>query len=562
MISEGYDVQYYRVPITPESDFADHTIDSIFKIAIKHCMKPQGMPYFIMNCQMGRGRSTLVTILVWLIFKKLGLIDGKQMQHHKTKSSPDSKAPSIASSPSPSFGAQHPGLSPPPGVRMKLFRVPSTPTLGIRKSNSNPKLSSLNRKKSVFRASNILLEEKEDFDNEHGDYEIINRILRVISNGKVSKQDVDDAIEACGSLYNLKHEMAKGRLKLENSENDDEKELAQYSTTSLLSKYCTLIAFAAFLRSIQLEDIMGGKQYDFEKNSFSSWMNGVPSLQKIRKDIFTLKFDDLIQTYQTKLPQSSNVMLIMNRQGSVLSANTILKADITPTKMGRQKSFRKLKSNEQLQSIKFRYLQDVGIITCAQPPSVVIETILRTKLHLECKGISEENVMDEQKGDNNDNDDEGVEAIWIDLREEPILYIRTRPYVVRNYNRPYQRLPEFDNLLSKNQMDDIAERLKIDLQQEAADNDNKLLVHFETLGQGLKESTLPIDMTNPNEIQTTQQIFDALRSKGYKISYQKLPFNPRNISEFGQLERLGKVIQEQMDKQTTILFNCRQFSSI
>ena len=69
LISEGYDVKYYRVPITPESDLADHTIDSLFRMTIKHCIKPQGMPHFIINCQMGRGRSTLVTMLIWIIFK-------------------------------------------------------------------------------------------------------------------------------------------------------------------------------------------------------------------------------------------------------------------------------------------------------------------------------------------------------------------------------------------------------------------------------------------------------------------------------------------------------------
>eukprot|EP00488_Nonionellina_sp_1-RS-2012_P002389 TRINITY_DN4565_c0_g1_i1.p1 TRINITY_DN4565_c0_g1~~TRINITY_DN4565_c0_g1_i1.p1 ORF type:complete len:111 (+),score=22.86 TRINITY_DN4565_c0_g1_i1:353-685(+) len=79
--------------------------------------------------------------------------------------------------------------------------------------------------------------------NEHGDYEVINRILRVLSNGKSAKADVDEAIAACGDLYNMRHEMARCRLLLENAENDDEKELITYSTKNILSKYCTLIAF-------------------------------------------------------------------------------------------------------------------------------------------------------------------------------------------------------------------------------------------------------------------------------------------------------------------------------
>merc|ERR1719474_549084 len=148
-------------------------------------------------------------------------------------------------------------------------------------------------------------------------------------------------------------------------------------------------------------------------------------------------------------------------------------------------------------------------------------------------------------------------TVWIDLREEPVLYIRTRPYVLRNYNRPYQRLPEFGNL-SAQQIENIAERLKVDIHHEALDNDNKMLVHFETQLHELKESSMPIDMTNPNEIQTTRQIFDALTSRGYQISYQKIPFNPRNSFEHDQVERLGKAITEHIEKDSTIVFNCRQ----
>eukprot|EP01084_Bolivina_argentea_P074160 134554_1 len=242
-----------------------------------------------------------------------------------------------------------------------------------------------------------------------------------------------------------------------------------------------------------------------------------------------------------------NGMKILNRIGSVLSANTILKSDIitaktTTTKKKRICSF-KHKLGEQLSNVKFRFLSDVGIATCSQPPSNVIESILRNKLHLnpttsEC--------------------DQLKRVIWIDLREEPILYIRRRPYVVRNYDRPYQRLPEFDNLLTAQQIDDIAQRLKVDIASEAAENDNKMLVHFESESHELKESILPIDGTNPNCIQTTQQIFDALASKGYPIGYQKLPFNPKNSMQFEQLERLGRVIQSHIETDSTIIFSCRQ----
>ena len=226
----------------------------------------------------------------------------------------------------------------------------------------------------------------------------------------------------------------------------------------------------------------------------------MPSLQKIRRDIPLLSFDDLMQNYRSKMPTSIHAMLILNRQGSVLSANSILKADIAVEK--RAKSFRKLKLNDQFKAVKFRFLEDVGIATCSQPPALVIENILKHRLKLRPQGTSPPGfslmaqTVDEQEAVNGDGggggggDVEQRNTVWIDLREEPVLYIRTRPYVLRNYNRPYQRLPEFGNLTAL-QIENIAERLKVDINHEALDNDNKMLVHFETQLHELKESSMP-----------------------------------------------------------------------
>ena len=463
-----------------------------------------------MNCQMGRGRSTLVTILVYLIFKKLGLL---------SKVNENEMIRTLSFSP--------PAPSPRPPKRNKYLATP----MKIKKSASNPNMT---RAKSKAKSRNI--DGVQDFDDaqieKRGDYEVIYRILRVLSNGKLAKQEVDAAIEECGSLYNLKQKMAACRLMLENSENDDEKELAAYSNKVILSRYCTLIAFAAFLHS----NSELNAQYDFKRHSFSKWLTSVPSLEKIRANILKLSYDDLMQQYSAKLPSKSmNTMLILNRIGSVLSANTILKADIA------QNGGNDTKASKKLKSVKFRYLPEIGVATCSQPPSSVIETILKTKLKMECL----------------DNDEKEDEAIWIDLREEPVLYIRSRPYVVRNYNIPYRRLPEFDNL-AREHLNDIAKRLKHDIHQEAVDNDDKLLTHYEDNGQ-LKENIIRIDATQSNELQTADQIFDALRNKGYPIRYQKVPFNPRNRFEFVQLDTLGKVISNYVQSRATIIFSCRQF---
>ena len=53
--------------------------------------------------------------------------------------------------------------------------------------------------------------------------------------------------------------------------------------------------------------IISRRKYDFNKNSFGQWMKTIPSLQKIRADIPKLGYDDLMQKYQTKMPNKSSM---------------------------------------------------------------------------------------------------------------------------------------------------------------------------------------------------------------------------------------------------------------
>ena len=84
------------------------------------------------------------------------------------------------------------------------------------------------------------------------------------------------------------------------------------------------------------------------------------------------------------------------------------------------------------------------------------------------------------------------QAIWIDLREEPILYIKRYPYVVRGCRQPFTRLPEFDAGLSGNTIEEISDRLKLDVLTEVMEYDDRILVHNEVSNHELKQANLPM----------------------------------------------------------------------
>ncbi len=83
--------------------------------------------------------------------------------------------------------------TPPP---RKLFRIPSTPTVNITRSQSNPNFQTFRpKRKSLKLMKEFSFKEEDEYNGEeHGDYEIIHRIFRLLSNGMKAKENVDLAI--------------------------------------------------------------------------------------------------------------------------------------------------------------------------------------------------------------------------------------------------------------------------------------------------------------------------------------------------------------------------------
>lgn len=54
--------------------------------------------------------------------------------------------------------------------------------------------------------------------------------------------------------------------------------------------------------------------------------------------------------------------------------------------------------------------------------------------------------------------------LWHNMREEPVLYINGRPYVVREADKPFQNL-EYTGI-DRTRVEDMEKRLKADVLQE------------------------------------------------------------------------------------------------
>ncbi len=69
--------------------------------------------------------------------------------------------------------------------------------------------------------------------------------------------------------------------------------------------------------------------------------------------------------------------------------------------------------------------------------------------------------------------------MWINLREEPIIFINSAPYVLRDAEHPFSNLGSFEGI-APDHLEEMEQRLKEDLLRECAVYGGKILVHDET----------------------------------------------------------------------------------
>jgi hypothetical protein len=72
-----------------------------------------------------------------------------------------------------------------------------------------------------------------------------------------------------------------------------------------------------------------------------------------------------------------------------------------------------------------------------------------------------------------------VDVVWINLREEPIIFINSAPYVLRDAEHPFSNLGSFEGIAPEH-LEEMEQRLKQDLIRECAVYGGKILVHDET----------------------------------------------------------------------------------
>lgn len=150
--------------------------------------------------------------------------------------------------------------------------------------------------------------------------------------------------------------------------------------------------------------------------------------------------------------------VVENRAGAVLTRGTILKAEHFGDT--RHIGMREPTDEQLLMGAPNWRGALLKICGTAQPTTVGLATILRV---LECGPEGEET------------------CVWISAREEPIVYLNQRPFVLREQNNPLENIRIYAGINGE-RLEQVEERMKQDIIEEARQFNGLLLVHNEFPG--------------------------------------------------------------------------------
>ncbi|KAF9000645.1 inositol hexakisphosphate-domain-containing protein [Cyathus striatus] len=478
-------LQYNRIPMTAERP-PDYTDLSDF---IDVVLRTSTNTPIVVNCQLGRGRSTLASIILLLIRQWL--------QIHR----------------------------------------PTTPMTPYRSKRS---LSMLSNSASGLHMATT---------NARHSYQVINNLLRVIRKGPDVKNSVDEAIDQCSTVYNLRDAIEESRARAEQA--GDEKQKRAHASKGLhnLRRYFELIVFQAYLQSTQPDTMQSFESIEtfvrdrpviktFEKELIVDGLNALKPLERADAETGVAHPDEVTQ-------------VVMNRSGSILSASTILKSDFfsnlqkmtLPERIEGAPNFRRVPLT--LRPIAGRSVSEPTDFEVRECGKMVCGSGMPTVDGLK-RALERVNA-----GPHGTN-----KVYWTSLREEPVIYVAGRPHVLRLVNRPLENVEATG--VTTATVETMEKNFKKDVLREVRAGNGRILLHDEVEERPGVFSIIPIwENASESDILTPRDVFDQIVKEGYKIDYDRVAITDEQAPLPGALSQLLERVKGGMSDAGDFIFNCQ-----
>lgn len=380
-------------------------------------------------------------------------------------------------------------------------------------------------------------------DKPRSSYHVINSLLRVIPHGQEIKRMVDDAIDDCGSVLNIRTSIEDAFKAAEKAPANEKKGYIAHGVQSL-HRYFHLLVFRAFLDSVTPSSIM--------THSFEKFVHKQPVLKTIARDLDHMDISTI--TPLGKIDIGDGVALtdeveevVHNRSGTILSASTILKSDFfsgilkagLPLRIDGMPNLRRVCPLLTLFSIS-------SDIPCTHPTAqntwgCGMPTIEGLRAGLTQMGAAK---------------DEAAKIVWTNLREEPVLYVNGRPHVLRLADQP------LTNVEATGVTTDVVERmesaLQRDLRQEARQRNGRVLLHDEVPNDEGEYLIVPVwETAKDDDILTPKEVYERMRSEGYRVDYARVAITDEQAPVPDVFSQLEERVQHAIDTQAICVFNCQ-----
>ncbi|CCL99307.1 uncharacterized protein FIBRA_01323 [Fibroporia radiculosa] len=512
------EIGYARIPITAERppDFTD--LSELIDVVVRS--SATGAP-IVINCQLGRGRSTMTAVILVLIQQWL-------------ENAANMRSPQSPRRPSRSITA--PNLS-------------MSSTDGLINSRAH-----------------------------RHSYQVINNLLRVIRKGPAVKRIVDDAIDQCAEVVNLRESIEEARSRAEQATEERQRRHFAHRGLQYLRRYFELIIFQAYLQSTEPDTM-----HNIE--SFETFVQNRPVLTVIKTFEKELVSDDMNTLKPLERVDASDGValpdevrkIVANRAGNILSASTILKSDFFS-------NLQKMSLPERIEGApNFRRVPLTLRLVPSGPPSPVEDAQVLTETVKDDKWVCgsgmptvqglRQGLMRVDAGPNGSN-----MVYWTSLREastirkskrlkldltftrvqEPVIYVAGRPHVLRLVDKPLENVEATG--VTTSMVEAMEENFKRDVVREVRAGGGRILLHDEVEERPGVFSIIPIwEDVREDDIMTPRDVYELMSREGYKVNYDRVAVTDEQAPLPGALAQLLDRVRTALrsGEAGDLIFNCQ-----
>ncbi|KAF7804996.1 paladin-like isoform X1 [Senna tora] len=364
-----------------------------------------------------------------------------------------------------------------------------------------------------------------------GEYAVIRSLIRVLEGGVEGKRQVDKVIDKCASMQNLREAIATYRNSILRQPDEMKREASLSFFVEYLERYYFLICFAVYIHSERA--VLRSSSADH--SSFADWMRARPELYSIirrllrRDPMGALGYSSLKPSLK-KIAESTDGrpfemgVVAALRTGEVLGSQTVLKSDHSPGCQNQSLP-------ERVEGApNFREVPGFPVYGVANPTVDGIRSVIHR--------------IGSSKGERS--------ILWHNMREEPVIYINGKPFVLREVERPYKNMLEYTGI-GRERVEKMEARLKEDILREAENYGSAILVIHETDDGEIFDAW---EHVTPDAIQTPLEVFKSLEADGFPIKYARVPITDGKAPKSSDFDTLAVNIAS-APKDTAFVFNCQ-----